>query len=84
MSTNRILSSSVFKVSKYTNDTTSPNLVSFDLDLNSDTLSLTFDETINSSSLLVNGITLRQYKNTTGQNRQLRPPSDTAPWCVQH
>lgn len=74
MSTNKILSTDAFKVSQYINDTTRPNFVSFDLDLDSDTLTLTFDETINSSSLLVNGLTLR---GSSGQYRQLRPPTST-------
>ena len=77
MSTNEILSTDAFKVSQYINDTTRPNLVSFDLDLDSDTLTLTFDETINSSSLLVNRLTLRQNKGSSGQYRQLRPPTST-------
>ena len=46
------------KVSVYTPDDTRPRLNNFTLDLNADTLTLTFDETVNTSSLSVQEITL--------------------------
>ena len=43
-------------VSDYIGDMTDPNLVNFDLDLSLERLILTFDETVNSSSLMVSNI----------------------------
>jgi len=47
------------QVDDYVNDMTNPNLVNFDLDLSLEHLILTFDETVNSSSLLVSSIYLQ-------------------------
>ena len=47
------------QVTDYVSDITDPNLVSFELDLSSERLILTFDETVNSSSLSVSSITLQ-------------------------
>jgi len=44
------------QASAFVEDTTSPNLVSFDLDLTSEVLTLTFDETVRASSLDVSEI----------------------------
>lgn len=46
-----IVSSNAQQVANFTEDTTSPTLLSFDLDLDSHILWLTFDETVNVSSL---------------------------------
>ena len=46
------------RVTVYTSDTTPPRLDSFTLDLNADTLILTFDETVNTSLLSVQEISL--------------------------
>ena len=45
-------------------DTTPPNLVYYDLDLTSEILSLTFDETVNASSLQPSAITLQSAEYT--------------------
>ena len=47
------------KVSLFVNDTTSPGLVSFDLDMNLGMLSMTFDETVNVSSFSVQQIVIQ-------------------------
>ena len=54
-------------VMEFTQDTTPPELVSYDLDLNSDTLRLTFTETINTSSWYIPGIVLQN--DDAGNNR---------------
>jgi len=45
-------------------DATDPTLVNYDLDLTAETLTMTFDETVESSSLAVNQITLQSHRNT--------------------
>ncbi|XP_065886866.1 uncharacterized protein [Dysidea avara] len=53
---------------EFTNDSTDPVLVSYNLDLNSDTLELTFTETVNASSWYIPGIALQNEEeamNTT-------------------
>jgi hypothetical protein len=49
----------------FTNDTTSPNLISFDFDLDSDIFALTFDETVDASSLWPGEITFTDSKFLT-------------------
>ena len=53
-------------VNRYVGDSIPPNLVSFDLDLSTERLSLTFDETVNSSSWYQSGVTI--------QNSQMSDP----------
>ena len=48
------------QTNNYTQDTTSPELVNFSLNLTSETLELTFDETVNVSSLKINLIVLQE------------------------
>ena len=50
----------------YTIDETMPTLVNFDLDLDNETLVLSFSETVNSSSINVWGITLQGRQNGIG------------------
>ena len=59
--------SNIFRVSNFTMDTTAPNLVSFDLDMNALELTLVFDETVNTSSLNVGGILLQEFNDTLGE-----------------
>ncbi|XP_065887295.1 uncharacterized protein [Dysidea avara] len=54
-----VLFDNATKVSMYVNDSTSPKLVSFDLDLNLGVLSMTFDETVNVSSFIVHEIVIQ-------------------------
>ena len=49
----------------YVNDTTRPVLTNFDLDLTNNIMVLEFVETVNTSSINFNGITLQDYVNTT-------------------
>ena len=49
----------------YINDTTSPILVQFDLDMNSGYINLTFTETVNASSVQFDAITLQSSDNVT-------------------
>ena len=51
------------RVTNYTRDTTRPSLVSFDLNLSSERLILTFSETVNSSSLDVSRIVIQAYRS---------------------
>jgi hypothetical protein len=72
---NRALEAVQLPVSKFKEDTTEPKLVSFDLNMDSrdpetgeptetaGTLSLTFDETVESSTLNVDQITLQSHRN---------------------
>ena len=55
------------RVSQYIPDTISPELVSFDLDMNTGILTLHFDETVNSSSLDTSGITFYGDHNGMGE-----------------
>lgn len=54
-----IVNGSALQVSSYTRDTVSPVLVSFSLDMNTGTLFLTFNETVNVTSLGVQWLTLQ-------------------------
>ena len=55
------------QVTNYTRDTTRPQLIGFTLDLNSDILSLTFDETVSGSTLDETQIIFQEYQfNTPG------------------
>ena len=53
-----ILSSQSREADNYTEDTTKPELLSFDFDLNSEQLTLTFTETVDTLTLMTNGITI--------------------------
>ena len=55
--------------SSFINDTTRPNLREFDLNLNSNILTLEFVETVNTSSINFTGIVLQQASNSTNQYR---------------
>ena len=57
-------SSDALKASNYTEDKTSPILVNFDLDMDTAELILTFDETVNTSSLDVEGILLLGFNSS--------------------
>lgn len=46
-------------------DTTGPMLVSFDLDLNTGILNLTFDEVVNPTTIMVEGITIQNSPNSS-------------------
>ena len=50
--------------SGFTTDTTPPMLISFSLNLTAEVLSLTFDETVNASSLMPESITIQQGEYT--------------------
>ena len=56
-------------VRNFTDDTTPPSLVSYDLNLTSNLLTLVFSETVNTSSFAINGVTLQSEEvfddNTT-------------------
>ena len=56
-----VSTSAAVQVTDYTKDTTRPNLVSFDLDLDSDILTLTFDETVDGATLNVTQITFQEF-----------------------
>ena len=60
-------------------DEMSPNVVAFDLDLNSNQLIITFDETVNGTTLRVDGVTLQQFNDTLypGEYHTLSPPTNT-------
>ena len=53
------------QVSEYTEDTTRPRLIAFKLDLDSDVLSLTFDETVSGATLDETQIILQEYRFST-------------------
>ena len=57
------------EITTYVNDTTSPKLVSFNLDLSNDTLILTFSETVQVSTLRFSSIWIQNEGNT--QQHQL-------------
>ena len=67
-------------VTNFTEDNTRPVLKEFSLDLDSAlVLVLTFDETVNASSLMVGGILLQQSNNDSiGEYHWLSPPSFTS------
>ena len=53
---NNVTQNTLLPISEYTRDTTPPELVEFVLDLNEGELSLTFNETVNASSLTIEAI----------------------------
>ena len=57
---------------KFTPDTTPPSLQSFDLDINSELIRLTFDEVINGSSVIMSSIILRSADNDSSANYDLQ------------
>ena len=69
--------SDAIQVANFTEDRTAPQLVAFDLDMNSTQLTLVFDETVNTSSLNVQGIVLQQFNDSLGEYRVLSLPSYT-------
>ncbi|KAL5489594.1 hypothetical protein EMCRGX_G018704 [Ephydatia muelleri] len=62
---NSILTTNALQVTNFTMDTTPPVLVSYNLDMNSDLLSLTFSETVNASSIVYSAFTLLSHPNST-------------------
>ena len=64
MNNNPVNALSALNATAFTNDTTSPKLRAFDLDFNSDILTLEFVETVNTSSIDFTGITLQDDSNT--------------------
>ena len=54
--------SNAMQVTNYTKDITRPNLISFDLDLNADVLTLTFDETVDGATLDEMQITFQEFE----------------------
>ena len=69
MNGNPVLFIDGLNVTDYVNDTTSPILLGFDLDLTSNTLTLTFSETVWVSTLNFNSITIQNERNN--QQHQL-------------
>ena len=73
-----IRESDALQVSNFTEDTTAPQLLTFDLNLSTDELILTFDETVDTSSLDVRGILVQQYEDSIGDEfYRIQPPSQT-------
>ena len=64
MNNNPVNALSALNATAFTNDTTSPKLRAFDLDFDSDILTLEFVETVNTSSIDFTGITLQDDSNT--------------------
>ena len=62
----------------FAGDQTPPSLVRFDLDMNSDTLTLTFDETVNATSLYTSAITLQSTESGLDQAVVLSAVSSTS------
>ena len=62
----QVLSTAAVRAVKYAADVTRPNLISFALDLERDTIDLTFDEPVAAGTLDVTGLTLSQYRTTEG------------------
>lgn len=70
--------SDALMASNFTEDTTSPILTGFDLDLNVTELILTFDETVNTTSLNVHGVMLLAFNSSlAGDHHVLSTPSAT-------
>jgi hypothetical protein len=63
-----IFSSAALPVTRFTADLVRPSLVAFSLNLSSEVLTLTFDETVNSSSLWAAGITLQNAASGANQS----------------
>ena len=70
--------SNALRVSTFTEDTSSPELLSFNLNLDTPELTLVFDETVNTSSLNVQGLSLQQYNDSLGEFIILSPPTGTS------
>ena len=64
MNNNPVNTISALNATAFTNDTTSPKLRAFDLDFDSNILSLEFVETVNTSSINFTGITLQADSNS--------------------
>ena len=62
---NPLIPVTTLRASGYMADTVQPRLLGFGLDMNLGTLTLTFSETVNSSSLSTSGLTLQPSANTT-------------------
>ena len=62
-----IVPENALNASSFVNDTTRPRLFAFDLDLNTNIMTLEFVETVNTSSINFTGITLQQSSNTSNQ-----------------
>ena len=64
MNNNPVNAIDALNATAFTNDTTRPRLRAFDLDFNSDILTLEFVETVNTSSINFSGITLQADSNS--------------------
>ena len=83
MNNNRVLSKvdgvNALQVTLFTLDLISPSLAAFNLDLNADTLTLEFSETVNAASLNVTQITLQsEQSGIFGQNYTFTATSQTS------
>ena len=63
----QILPRNALNASIFVNDTTRPRLFAFDLDLDTNIMTLEFVETVNTSSINFTGISLQQSSNTSNQ-----------------
>ena len=59
-----IIETAAQNVTDYTNDTTMPELLAFDFDLTNDTLTLTFSETVRTSTLHFQSVVIQNEVNT--------------------
>ena len=75
---NELEARTAVKSSSVVNDITSPNLVSFNLDMNSNTMTLSFDETVNSSSLSGQYFTLQNLAGGTTETYTLTSGSSSS------
>ena len=66
-----ILDGNADRVKMFTPDTTRPNVIGFSLDLNTGQIHLTFDETVNSSSFVIDTLTLTDNVTTVDTNHSL-------------
>ena len=83
MNNNRVLPKvdgvNALQVTLFTPDSISPSLAAFNLDLNADTLTLEFSETVNAASLNVTQITLQsEQSGVFGQNYTLTTTSQSS------
>ena len=74
---NTIPDNNALPVFTYIADMTSPELLEFDLDLNSSQLILRFDETVESDSLNINSITIQNSPDSAAISIQLSSSSET-------
>ena len=72
-------SANALQVSSYTQDTTQPSLLSWDLDLNTGSLSFIFDETVNSTSFNGFGFTLIHTRSLSSASFTLNTSSTSSP-----